>query len=218
LPRLGTSSKSSTGASALVDAANAFDHSLRRFADLVDVLSKAKLNSRHGLERAAEGLSELARCEGNLQAQAQALVGALGAARDAQQAQTEVVRARALEIQQRTGEYAAIMGRFEALGSDAAELNAMAQQLAGRRSAGDTDQPVREGELPSLLSALNELQERTSAVASTGASLAADARAADFEELFRKVDSLRQQLLATRDRIGVLKESLVRIVPTSQMS
>lgn len=182
------------------------------------MLSNAKLNSRHGLERAAEGLSELARCEGDLQAQAQALVAALGAAREAQQAQAEIVRARALEIQQRTGEYGAIMGRLEALGSDAAELNAMAQKLAGPRPAAEGDRPIREGELPSLLSALDELQERMTSVAATGAGLAADARAADFEELFRKVDSLRQQLLSTRDRIGVLKENLVRIIPTSQIS
>ena len=40
------------------------------------------------------------------------------------------------------------------------------------------------------------------AVAASGETLAADAREADFEDLSRKVDSLRQQILAARNKIG----------------
>ena len=49
-----------------------------------------------------ETLKEVADCEEELQAHAQALMAALGSARDAQQAQAETVRVRALEIQARS--------------------------------------------------------------------------------------------------------------------
>ena len=41
-----------------------------------------------------------------------------------------------------------------------------------------------------------------------------DAREADFDDLSRKVDSLRQQILAARNRIALLKETIVRATPT----
>ena len=64
-------------------------------------------------------------------------MAALGGARDTQQAQAEAVRVRALEIQARTEELARLMRGFEAIGKDAAALNASAQQL-GRASAPPT--------------------------------------------------------------------------------
>ena len=137
-----------------------------------------------------------------------ALMAALGAARDAQQTQAEVVRVRALEIQARTEELARLMRGFEAIGKDAAALNASAQQLAARKRT--PDEMVKDGE---LLAGLDELQERMTAVLTSGERLAADARGADFEDLSRKVDSLRQQILAARNKIGLLKEALVRAAP-----
>ena len=87
-------------------------------------------------------------------------MAALGAARDAQQTQAEAVRVRALEIQARTEELARLMRGFEAIGKDAAALNASAQQLAARKRT--PDEMVKDGE---LLAGLDELQERMTAVA-----------------------------------------------------
>ena len=74
---------------------------------------------------------------------------------------------------------------------------------------------VKDGE---LLAGLDELQERMTAVRTSGETLAADARGADFEDLSRKVDSLRQQILAARNKIGLLKEALVRAAPPVRAS
>jgi len=206
--------KSKSGAdSPLVASAEAFDATLKRFAALSDGLRKGALDSQRNLERAAEALKQVAGCEEELQANAQALMAALGIARDAQQTQAELVRVRALEIQARGEELARLMRGFEAIGQDAAALNASAQQLASRKRT--PDEMVKDG---ALLAGLDELQERMSGVLASGEKLAADARAADFEDLSRKVDSLRQQILAARNKIGLLKEAIVRAAPPVRAS
>jgi hypothetical protein len=105
------------------------------------------------------------------------------------------------------------MRGFEAIGNDAAALNASAQQLAARKRT--PDEMVKDGE---LLAGLDELQERMTAVLSASETLAGDARAAAFEDLARKIDSLRQQILAARNKIGLLKEALVRAAPPVRAS
>ena len=140
-------------------------------------------------------------------------MAALGGARDAQQAQAEAVRVRALEIQTRTEELARLMRGFEAIGKDAAALNASAQQLAARKRT--ADEMVKDGE---LLAGLDELQEKMSAVLTGAEQLAADALRVDFEDLSRKIDSLRQQILAARNKISLLKEALVRAAPPVRAS
>ena len=199
--------------SPLLASADAFENALRRFAALADGLRKGTLDSQRNLERAAEALKQVASCEEEMQIHAQALMAALAHARDAQQAQAETVRVRALEIQGRTEELARLMRGFEAIGKDAAELNASAQQLAARKRT--PDEMVKDGE---LLAGLDELQEKMSSVLQGAEQLAADARAADFEDLSRKVDSLRQQILAARNKIGLLKEALVRAAPPVRAS
>jgi hypothetical protein len=74
---------------------------------------------------------------------------------------------------------------------------------------------VKDGE---LLAGLDELQERMTSVAQHAETLAADARSADFEDLSRKIDSLRQQILAARNKITLLKEALVRATPATRPS
>ena len=199
--------------SPLVASAEAFDAALKRFAALAAGLRKGKLDSQRNLEHAAESLKEVAACEEELQAHAQALTMALAGARDAQQAQAEAVRVRALEIQARGEELTRLMRGFEAIGKDAAALNASAQQLAARKRT--PDEMVRDGE---LLAGLDELQEKMTSVLTGAEQLAADAKRADFEDLSRKVDSLRQQILAARNKISLLKEALVRAAPPVRAS
>ena len=199
--------------SPLVASAEAFDETLKRFAALADGLRKGRLDSQSNLERAAENLKRVAGCEEELQAHAQALTVALAAARDAQQEQAEAIRVRALEIQARGEELTRLMRGFEAIGKDAAALNASAQQLAARKRT--PDEMVKDGE---LLAGLDDLQERMTAVLVAGEQLSAEARQSDFEDLSRKVDSLRQQILAARNKIGLLKEALVRASPPGRPS
>jgi aminoglycoside phosphotransferase family enzyme len=203
--------KRSTPPSPLLAAADAFDGALVRFASLTEALRKGPLESGRGLERAAEMLREVAACEEDLQAHAQLLVAALGAAREAQQVQAELVRAQALEIQARSQTYGELLGRFEAIGKDAAQLNALAQSVAARHR--DAAQSMGADDLRALLAELGTLQERMTAVAAGGEAVAGEARAARFEELVRQFESLRQQLLAARNKIGLVREALRKSAP-----
>ena len=69
--------RSKAAESPLVAAAQAFDATLGRFAALSAGLRKGTLDSKRNLERAAEALKEVAGCEEELQAHAQALMAAL---------------------------------------------------------------------------------------------------------------------------------------------
>jgi hypothetical protein len=202
--------------SPLVEAAEAFDGSLRRFAALAESMRRTSLDSSHGLGRAADALKEVVACEEDLQAQARILIAALAAAREAQEGQSELVRNRALEIQARSGEYAAILGRFEAIGTEAAELNTATQQLASQRKI--ADQTLRESDISALLADLGEIEDRMTGVIDSSEGLAKDARGANFDDLHRRTDALRQQLLAARNRIKLLKETLVQALPPTLLS
>jgi chromosome segregation ATPase len=193
--------------SSLLAAAEAFDAELARFGHLAEAARKGPLGSQKALERAAESLKEIADCEEQMQARAHALMAALGAARTQQESQAALVSARAEEVRQRTAVYAELLQRFQVLGQDAAELNGMGQRLSTRkRDAGaNRSEGARD---PELAAGLRELSERMGVVAERAQALAAAARDADFEDVSRQADSLRQQLLAARNKVVLLHGSL----------
>jgi septal ring factor EnvC (AmiA/AmiB activator) len=197
----------------LLAAAELFDTSLQRFAALAAALQKVTVDSQRGLERAGETLQAIADCEQEMQAHAQALMAALTEARTTQQRQAEAISARAEEIRGRTETYAGLMRRFEALGQDAAGLNTTAQELAARKQT--RDEMVRD---PELIAGLDDLQARMATAGAAAETLTADARVADFDDLSRRVDSLRQQMLATRNKLGLLREALTRAAPAARPS
>jgi hypothetical protein len=204
-----------SGRAPLVSAAEAFSETLQRFTVAAQAVAQAPLNSSEGLARAAEALRRVATSEEDLQAKARTLIAALAQAREAQEAHAGDVRARASEVQRRGQEYGALIRRFEAIGRDAADLNATAQKLALEKRI---DPGMRTEEISPILVQLGEIDERMAAVAGTSEALAADAHAADFDEIHRKTDSLRQQLLEARSRIGRLREALVKAVPRTSLS
>jgi len=196
--------------SPLVEAAQAFDETLARFGALVDAAARAPLDSSEGLARAAGALQKVAACEEEIQQRAQALSAALSAARQAQEGHARDVAARALEVQRRSEAYAALLQRFEGVGQEAAALNAGAQQLA---AANKIERQMPPEALSPLLTQLAELAARMESVAAAAETLAGDARAARFDDLAGKADALRQQLLAARNRVGLLKEALTQAIP-----
>ena len=71
-----------------------------------------------------------------MQAQARALMAALGAAREQQEKQAALAAQRAEEVRDRTAVYGDLLKRFQALGAEAAELNVMGQGLSARKREG----------------------------------------------------------------------------------
>lgn len=194
----------------LLEAAEAFDTELARFGHLTESARKGKLDSQRGLQRAAEALKEVADCEELLQQHAQRLMAALASARDQQQTQAELVRDRATEIQTRTEVYAELMRRFQALGQDAVDLNALGQQLAGKTRTA-AEMAADDG----LAAGLDDLQGRMGGVSERAQALAASAHEADFEDVSRQADSLRQQILSARNKISLLRTNLAAAATTA---
>jgi chromosome segregation ATPase len=200
-------SKRDHDASPLLAAAAAFDSELERFGHLAEAAHKGGLGSQKALERAAENLKEIADCEEQMQAHARALTAALGAARDQQEAQAMLVSQRAEEIRQRTAVYGELLSQFQSLGQDAGELNTMGQRLSTRkREAGASAAEMARD--PELAAGLRELAERMGAVAERAQQLASAAHTAEFDDVSRQADSLRQQLLAARNKVVLLHGSL----------
>jgi hypothetical protein len=196
--------RSSQDKSGLLAAAEAFDTELERFAQLAEATHKSALDSQRGLERAAEALREAADCEEQLALRAQALMAQLGHARDRQQTQAEVVRKRADEIQARTSVLADLLKRYEALGESAKELNGLGQRLAETQRAAASDAPA-DG---SWRAGLKELYERMTNLAASAEELMDGARQVDFQDIARQAESLRQQLLAARNKVGLLQSTI----------
>jgi len=62
--------------------------------------------------------------------------------------------------------------------------------------------------LAELIGALDEIGERMDAAVARALDVARDATASDFVDVARQADSLRQQLLATRNRVSLLRRGL----------
>jgi len=102
------------------------------------------------------------------------------------------------------------------------ELANMARQVSENRDYSMRAVKLSGDELGILTDSFNQMlgdiEERMAGVVTTSEGLANDARSADFGDLHRKTDALRQQLLAARNRIGLLKEALVKAVPRTLFS
>jgi hypothetical protein len=195
--------------SPLLAAAEAFDAELERFARLTESARHGSLSSQKALERAAESLKEIADCEEQMQAQARLLMAALGTAREQQEKQAELASQRAEEVRERTVVYGDLLKRFQALGAEAAELNTMGQSLSARRPAGDAAGSGAElARDPVFASGLRDLSQRMTEVADHAQGLMTAARDADFEDVARQAESLRQQLLAARNKVSLLHGSV----------
>ena len=194
--------------SPLLAAAEAFDAELERFARLTEAARHGNLGSQKALERAAESLKEIADCEEQMQAQARVLMAALGTAREQQEKQAALAAQRAEEVRERTAVYGELLKRFQALGVEAAELNAMGQSLSARKPDAGGAAGAGTARDPAFASGLRDLSQRMGQVADHAQGLATAARDADFEDVARQAESLRQQLLAARNKVQLLHGSL----------
>jgi hypothetical protein len=194
--------------STLLAAAEAFDAELERFAHLTEAARHGSLGSQKALERAAEALKEIADCEEQMQAQARVLMTALGTAREQQEKQAALAAQRAEEVRERTAVYGELLKRFQALGAEAAELNAMGQSLSARKPEAAAAPAAAVAKDPAFANGLRDLSQRMGEVADHAQELLTAARDADFEDVARQAESLRQQLQAARNKVQLLHGSL----------
>ncbi|NNB99206.1 hypothetical protein HI113_35480 [Corallococcus exiguus] len=190
--------------SELVSAAQSLDAELLRFEALSEQLKEAPLTSEKHLERASKTLKDLADLDDALRMRVGALVQAITGVRNRQQAQADAVNVRAQELQQRTEVFKELLTRYGALGQSAADLNGRMQEFAALRQ-----QATRTAEEDARLTEVfTALQARMAEVADDAATLTSAAEEAKFTDIGRQAESLRQQLLSARNKLGLLHQSL----------
>lgn len=196
------SKRQQSESSELVNAAMAIEEELRKFESLAEEVRTGEMRSQKHLERMGKLLNQVADCDERMVANMRSLLTVLNGWRDRQQALASEVNTRALELQERTKVYQSLMERFASLGQEASTLSAHMQQVANRTQAGE---PVKAED---IISSLQMVNERMTAVADSAGSLANDAQAQDFVDIARDAESLRQQLLAARNRANLLQQKL----------
>ncbi|NNB90397.1 hypothetical protein HJC10_34775 [Corallococcus exiguus] len=190
--------------SELVSAAQSLDAELLRFEALSEQLKEAPLTSEKHLERASKTLKDLADLDDALRMRVGALVQAITGVRNRQQAQADAVNVCAQELQQRTEVFKELLTRYGALGQSAADLNGRMQEFAALRQ-----QATRTAEEDARLTEVfTALQARMAEVADDAATLTSAAEEAKFTDIGRQAESLRQQLLSARNKLGLLHQSL----------
>jgi uncharacterized protein YoxC len=190
--------------SELTAAAEVLDTQLRRFESLTEQFQKSPLNSEKSLERASKLLRDVAEQDRVLNESVSALVAAVASARDRQQKNAEAVNQHAQYLEQRAETFKTLLERYGALGQSAAELNQRMQDFAAKRAEPQTPEKNTE-----LLASLDALQERMGQVADEAQAVVKLAEEQDFTDIGRQADSLRQQILSARNKLGLLRKGLV---------
>jgi len=176
--------KADKQASDIVRAAQALEDEIVRLEALSRSVRKIRLSSDKALARAAAELNETLALPDQLAQRLQEVAAALGRMQERQQAALAPLAAFAGELQRRAQLFGEHMQRFGALGRAAGEVNAELAASQGDR-AGFARAEAR----------LQELSDGARAVFEA-------ARAADFPEIAREADVLKQRMAALRKRLA----------------
>lgn len=173
--------------SELAEAALALDRELRRFEELSGQAAKVKLNTEKNLERATEALTRAAESQDRIGAHVQELVKAVAAARQRQEQEAAALMARAKEIAARREQFGELLRKMGGLGQMAKEIQELLK--ADRRDLG-------------------EVQARMDKVAEGAAEIGRAAQEQEMEELARQAEVLRQQVMAAKNKLGLLAKKV----------
>ena len=188
-----------TDLSALVEAAARLDDELRRYEALADEVGRASVHSRKSLVRVARMLQQGAESHEELMKRVASLSEAMTETRSRQAACAEKLVAAGGRLQERMTAFQALVLKHDALGELSRSLNAEATAIAGKR---DEKNPQ------DTLAATGPLLERMEQGVVDATSLADAAREADFTDLARDVDQLKQQLQSARNQLLLARRAL----------
>lgn len=165
-------------------AAAALEAELRRFEQLAELATRVELKSQKNLERATRAANDAAQAQDRVSERVRTLVEEIARARERQEEQAKALGARAEEIQSRRQALEALLERFARLGTDASEVNDLLKQ------GGD----------------VGEAERRLGSVAETAEEVLREAEREGFEDAVRQAESIRQQSLAARNKLKLLRE------------
>lgn len=184
--------------SPLAAAVHALDEELANFAQLAQAARRLPLTSERNLEKAARAINEAAQSQQRVAARIQELVEAISHAREAHDATAAALVATRDEVQARGERYQAQLGRFAALGQEAAEISAAVRNLGVHKGAPSA----------ALVESLAALQARLGRVVEGAAALGEEAASERMEDLSRQCDALKQQVQSALNKVTLLHDKL----------
>jgi DNA-directed RNA polymerase specialized sigma54-like protein len=187
-------------------AAMAFETELSRYEEISDETARGPLTSEKALIRAKKQLEESAACQVRLAEHLKAVVAALDVVRGRQEACAQNVMTAAHRVQTRAEEHLAMIQRFSALGLRARDVNEPVASVVARKAEGA---PARE-----LLAGLREVLAQTEAIVVDAEALARDAASADWTDVARAAESLKDQVQSARNRVLLAEKSLTAQTPS----
>jgi chromosome segregation ATPase len=192
----------------LTEAALALERELRRFEELATNARKLPLDTRKGIERAARATTEAAAGQERVNATLQALVEAITVARERHEANAAMLGVRGEEIRRRADEFGTLYERYSALGEEGRVINQLVQDAAASQREATMPEQIR-----ALVASIERIEERMAKLVDGARELGQAAIAAAVSDLAEQVDSMRQQVAAARNKLGLLRKSLHARLP-----
>jgi hypothetical protein len=186
--------------SALASAATAFEDELQHFAAFAADLARAPLTSDKALVRAQKALEESSESQVRLAARLQDVIVAIDGARGKQEACMKQMLEAAERVRSRAQSFTALVERFAGLGQLARDINEPVRAVVARKAEGADPRELATG--------LEEVLLRTESLIAEAESLAQDAKEANWPDVARQADSLKQQMQSARNRLLIAQRSV----------
>jgi hypothetical protein len=192
--------------SPLVTAAVGLDEELRRYDALAEEAKRSHINSARTLERAVRVVQESSAQNEAVQGKLRELVTQIEEARVRQVDSLSTLLQAAQTAQARTEQYDTLLKRFAVLGESAHHVNALAAEVNEKRQAGASETEI--------LGGLADLETRMAAVVAEASAVAALASEQDWVDLARQADAIRQQMLASKNKLTAARRAVATRAPS----
>ena len=185
-------------ATPLSAAVQRLDDELARFDQLAQSARKIQLTSERNLEKAARAINDAAESQRRVTEHIALLIEAISSARTRHDAVAAELLTTRDDVQARAERFEAQLGRFAALGKEAADISAQVRELGAIK-----DKPNAE-----IVALLTSVKERMTGVVAGAVALAAEADAESMEDLARQCESLKQQVQSALNKVSLLRDKL----------
>jgi chromosome segregation ATPase len=192
--------------SPLVAAATALDAELGGLADLARAASQESLDTERSMARATKTLTTSVEQQSFIEQRLRALVAEIERVRERQQESTQSLLDFAHEVERRGKSRDALHARFAALAESAAHVNTLAAALGERKAAGAPDAEV--------LERLAAIQVELAGVVGEAEVLVDAATRETWPEIARQADTVRQQMLAAKNKLALAQRTLASRAPS----
>ena len=188
----------------VTEAAAAVERELRRFELMAAAARRMSIDTRKGIERAARATTEAAGEHTRVNAALNGLILSIQAARERHEVNARALEARGQEIRRRAEEIGPLYDRFGALGEEGRTVGELVVEVAAKQRAATTPEDVR-----GLVVAIEVIEQRMGKLVDDARELGKEAAEVSATDLAAQCDTLRQQLGAAKNKLGLLRKGMM---------